>query len=507
MGVAPRVAVRSGLLLLAAFLVLPAALAQEVSPVLVERTDAGGLVADVGESATATFHLFNLNPSDSFYVTVEVDAPRHWRATLAERSFFLGPRNATDVGLVLEPVDTPRGSATFEATFSFVHERTGEVTRDSQKIEVLSGAPPRVVGIFRNPLPPPLDTAYGTFALDMLFWGVTGAAAVITGNWLLRVITVRADSQTTREMIAKLRRPVFLFVLLLGLARSFAILPRNALTVFLAKFLIAIAVTAFGLYVVYRGLDAALVYYQRELAPKTATKIDDVLVPAFRKIGLVIIYIIGILLTLRTLGWDPTLVFAGAGIAGIVLAFAAQDTFSNLFSGIFLMLDRPFVEGDDIMLESGDTARVVSIGLRTTRLHNYQTYEDVIVPNNQLATRRIVNHTSPDPRYRISIEVGVSYATPPEKAKRVLLDVARAHPLVEQRPPLDPTVRFLQFGESSLQFILRVVIPTFQQRNEIGSELRFAIVDAFRREGIEIPYPQRVLHVSEESLRAMNQNR
>lgn len=465
---------------------------------LVERTGEGVLRADVAQPADATFHLFNLNPSDDFYASVSVEAPRHWRASLVgEERFFLGPRNGTDVTVRLEPVDTPRGAATFEVTFTFVQGRTGEVVRVLEQVEVESAAPPRVLDVLPNPLPPPGDNAYGTFVLDMLFWTVFGLGAILVGEPLVRLLLVRAKSGTAREIAHKLRRPVFLFILLLGLARSFAILPRNALSGSVSKFLIAVAVTVFGLYVIYRVLDAGLVYYQREVAPKTATKVDDVLVPAFRKVGLVIVYIVGIVLTLRTLGWDLTLVFAGAGIAGLVIAFAAQDTFSNLFSGIFLMLDRPFVEGDDIQLETGETARVVNIGLRTTRLHNDQTFEDIIVPNNQLATRRIINHTSPDPRYRISIEVGVAYGTDPEKVRRVLIEVANANPRVEQNPPFHPTVRFSMFADSSLNFTLRIVVPHFQQRNEIATELRFAIDAAFKREGIEIPFPQRVVHMKQ----------
>jgi small-conductance mechanosensitive channel len=492
-----------------AVLLLPAALAQDASPVLVQRIDAATPSADVGAPAIVAFRLFNLNPEEDHFVTVELLAPRHWRAQVeGEERFFLAPRNETQVVVRLEPVDTPRGPAAFEVTFAFVHGRTGEVVRATEVVEVDSAAPPRVLGVFPNPLPPPLDNAYGTFVLDMAFWVIFGIGAILLSGPVLRMFILRARSSTVGEVVDKLRRPLFMFILLVGLARSFAILPRNGFTEFVTKSLLAIAVTVFGLYVAYRALDGVLVYYQRELAPRTATKVDDVLVPAFRKVGLVIVYIVGIVITLRRLGWDPTLVFAGAGIAGLVIAFAAQDTFSNLFSGVFLMLDRPFVEGDDIMLESGDTARVVSIGLRTTRLHNYATYEDIIVPNNQLATRRIVNHTSPDPRYRLRIELGVAYGTDPAKVERVLLAVAHAHPRVEKEGPLRPSVRFTRFGESSLEFLLRVIIPHFQQRNEIGSELRFAIVAAFDREGIEIPFPQRVLHLAEDaqSLRPMNQN-
>jgi MscS family membrane protein len=281
----------------------------------------------------------------------------------------------------------------------------------------------------------------------------------------------------------------------MGLSRSFATLPRNALSVFVAKFLIAIAVTVFGLYLLYRILDAALVYYQRELAPKTATKVDDVLVPAFRKVGLVIIYAVGIILTLRNLGWDPTLVFAGAGIAGIVIAFAAQDTFSNLFSGIFLMLDRPFVEGDVILIETGEVARVESIGLRTTQLYEYDHHHVITVPNNQLATRRIVNYSAPDTLFRVDIFVGVAYEADLVKVEQILLAAALDEPEVIRAQGWEPTAQLREFAESSVTMMLRVTLKDPRDRNREPSKLRYDIKRRLDAAGIEIPFPQRVVHM------------
>jgi small-conductance mechanosensitive channel len=489
-------------------LALPAS-AQDITPVLVERVGSASLVADVGAPAEATFQLFNLHSTADHYVTVAVEAPKHWRANASADRFFVGPRNATNVTFALEPLDTPRSSGTFVVTFTLVNGETGVTTRESETLEVASGAAPRVIGVLPNPLGPPLDNAYGTFLLDMLFWVAIGVGSVIVSKWLTRLVTIRASTTTSNDVFGKLRRPIFFLVLLLGLSRSFAILPRNAVTVFIAKFLIAVAVTVFGLYVLYRGLEAGLLYYQREIAPKTATKMDDVIVPAVRKVGLVFIYIVGIVLTLRNLGWDPTLIFAGAGIAGLVIAFAAQDTFSNLFSGVFLMLDQPFVEGDWITLETGDEAMVADIGLRTTRLYNNKLNQMVIVPNNQLATRRIINHNAPDPRFRMQVEVAVTRDADPLKVERVLIEVARAHPECLSGPAMEPSVRFFAMHDGVLRFAIRLYVHGFEKRGRVTSELRFAIYEAFAREGIEVAYPTREILVRHEdagSLRPLNQN-
>jgi MscS family membrane protein len=475
----------------------PSALAQS-SPVLVDRLDAGDLSGDRGAPAVATFRLFNLDARDDVFVRAEVEAASGW-ATLVdaprfedEAGFFLGPRQNATVRASFEPEGAVTAH-TFVVRFAFVDPDTGTVTRVSESVLVQSAVAPDVFGVFPNPLPAPLDTSYGTFLLEMAFWAAIGLGAMVLGDTIVRLLTTHASNRVTREILTKLRRPIFYFVFFLGLSRSFGILPRSFFTETLAKTFLAIGVAIFGLYVLYRILDSALLYYQEEISPRTQTTVDDVLVPLIRKVGIVVLYVVGIVTTLRNLGWDPTLVFAGAGIAGLVIAFAAQDTFSNLFSGVFLLLDRPFKEGDDIQLETGEVCRVERIGLRTTRLYHGRNHELIVLPNNQLATKRVTNLAGPDPRYWVSINVGAAYGSDPEKVKSALYAVARAHPKVVQAEGWKPLVLFLNFGESSLDFVLRTAVLDYRDRVLVASELRAAIKDKFEREGIEIPFPQRTL--------------
>ena len=488
---APLAVALLGVLLAAPML----AAAQDNAPVLVRRVDEGTPEADEGLPATANFTLFNLNPEDQFYVTVSIEGPPRWSESASPSSLLLDPRNETLVTLTFTPQGQPHADAVFAVTFSLVHSRTGAVSKVTEEVVVHSVAPPRVLDLFANPLPPPLDNAYGTFLLDMAFWALIGVAAIFAGDAVVRAVTARASNQVTREIIQKLRKPIFYFVLLLGLGRSFAHLPRNVVTDFVARTLLAIAIGIFGLYVLYRVLDAALLYYQREVAPRTDTDVDDVIVPVLRKVGIVILYVVGIVITLKALGWDPTLVFAGAGIAGLVIAFAAQDTISNLFSGVFILLDQPFREGDLIQLDTGEVVRVESIGLRTTRLYHGRNHESIVLPNNQLATKRVINLAGPDYRYWVTVEVGASYASDVQKVKDVLMRVAKSHPKVLQGGDWEPLVLFSRFGESSLDFALRAAVDDYRDRVIVGSELRQAVKKAFDEAGIEIPFPQRTLWV------------
>lgn len=484
----------AGQLVILLLLLAPLAAAQaESSPVLVERIDAGSLEADVGVAAVATFELFNLNPADEFFVRVRVGAPEGWTATVVPNDFFLAPRGIQHVNVTFTPESVPRRDASFPVTFSLVQDSTGAVTRVEETVLVVSAAPPLVLGVFPNPLPPPLDNPYGTFLLDMVFWVIFGVGAIVGSDAAVRAFTLRASNAVTREIVTKLRRPVFYAVLALGVGRSFHVLPRNPLTEFLERTLIAIAVGVFGLYVLYKALDAGLFYYQQEIGPRTKNKFDDVLVPVIRKVGLVIIYIVGIFYSLKILGWDPTLVFAGAGIAGLVIAFAAQDTFSNLFSGVFLMLDQPFREGDDVQLETNDIARVENVGLRTTRLYDYRTHQVITVPNNQLATRRIINLSGPDKRYWAFVEVGVAYGTDLEKVKGILLAIAYRTEGVLRDEGWEPSVQINAFADSAITFSLRFGVPEYRQQREVATRVRLAIDQEFKANRIEIPFPQRTV--------------
>lgn len=473
----------------------PLGLAQTTAPVLVQRVDDGSLVADVGENASASFTLFNLNPTDDFFVSIIVDAPPGWSATATPNRFFLLPRNETLISITFAPERTPTEATLFEVSFDFVEGTTGAVTKVAETVVVGTSAPPLIFGFAPNPLPSPLDNAYGSFLLSLLIWLVIGAVTLGVLGTVVRGVASRASGVTTREIAANLRKPIFYFVILFGLGESLALLPRNALLDFVERFAIAIAIGVFGLFVLYRLLDSALLYYQREISPRTATKVDDVLIPVARKIGIVILYVVGIILTLRTLGWDPTIIFAGAGIAGLVLAFAAQDTLSNFFAGMFLMLDRPFVDGDVIVLETGEIARVESIGLRTTQLYEFDHHHVITVPNTQLASRRITNYSAPDTNFKVDMFVGVAYDSDIVKVEKILLEAALAEPEIVADDVWHPTVQLRDFADSQLTFMLRVTVKHPVDRNRVPGKLRMAIKKKFDAEGVVIPYPQRVVHM------------
>ncbi|MFO8077221.1 MAG: mechanosensitive ion channel, partial [Thermoplasmatota archaeon] len=175
------------------------------------------------------------------------------------------------------------------------------------------------------------------------------------------------------------------------------------------------------------------------------------------------------------------------------------------FSGIHLLLDRPFKIGDLIFLEGGEYCRVENVGMRSTKLYSIFDHELIILPNNTVANQKIINIVKPDNRIRKKIEVGVAYGSDLEKVKYIMYQSAKEHEHVVDEPGYDPQVRFVGFGESSLDFLMYVWIDEVLNQWKVLSDIRLQIDARFRKEQVTIPFPQRTVwlnHVKKESKKA-----
>ena len=182
------------------------------------------------------------------------------------------------------------------------------------------------------------------------------------------------------------------------------------------------------------------------------------------------------------------------------IGFGLQEIVSNFISGLILLLERPVRVGDTITV--GTTSGTVQrISIRATLVLNWDR-EVIIIPNRKFITEEVVNWSHNDQVVRSSIDVGVAYGSDIEKVTRVLMEVARAHPRVLRQP--EPKVLFLAFGESSLDFVVRI-FTMITDKVTTKNDLTAAIYRRFSEEGIEIPFPQRDLHlrsIDDEDLRA-----
>lgn len=479
-------------------LVLPVVAAQEATPtpVLVEDLDATYTprVEKGTEPVEFRWHLYNIDSNTRYFVRVSTRPLVGWEQSITPNQFFLEPLAESNITLRLDPVGRVPERVEFVVTFSLVDSDTGSAFQVQRPVTLIATESALVLGLFANPLPPPLDNVYGVFLLDVLFWVVVGAAAMVVGDAVVRMLAGRMPHDALRNVLTRLRRSVFLLVVAIGLERSFRVLPGSP-PIDALSILLKVVVVVLWAVVGYRVLGAFLDYYSSVVAVKTETKIDDVLVPVVRKIAAVIVVIVALGFVMELFGLSLNLVFGAAGIAGLVIAFAAQDTLSNFFGGVFLLVDRPFSEGDDIQIETGEIARVENIGLRTTRLYHYRNHEFIILPNNQLASRKVVNLSAPDRRYRVAVNVGVDYRTDVARARAIVERVVRAHPALVEDADHPLFVGFERFGDSALELVASFFVTDVRERIRAASDVRELLLEAFRAEGIEIPFPHRTVIV------------
>ena len=222
------------------------------------------------------------------------------------------------------------------------------------------------------------------------------------------------------------------------------------------------------------------------------TRLDRGARDAVATITRYVLLLLGLLIILQTAGINLTTLNVLAGAVGIGVGFGLQNVVSNFISGLIIMFERPIKIGDRVVVDGVD-GDVVEIGARSTKV---QTNDNItiIVPNSKFITENVVNWQYNEASVRFRIPVGVAYGTDVRKVEKLLLEVAAAEKDVLEDPP--PAVRFLEFGDSSLNLELRAwTSSAVNRRGRLVSALNFAIYDKFREHGIEIPFPQRDLHI------------
>jgi small-conductance mechanosensitive channel len=253
----------------------------------------------------------------------------------------------------------------------------------------------------------------------------------------------------------------------------------------LAKIVLAIGVFV-GLLMAVRVLqhflaDRVLVQTRLELG------VRDALATGVSYVG----YILAALITFAVLGLDLSNIALIFGALSVGIGFGLQHVVSNFVSGLILLVQRPIKTGDWIVV--GDQQGYVRrISVISTEIQTFDAAA-VIVPNSTILSSQVVNWHLHNKLGRVIIRVGVSYDADPEQVREVLLACAEANPDLLKRPA--PQVVFQEFGESSLEFELRFFLREIDELLRVSSDLRFAIKKAFAEAGIEIPYPQRDLHI------------
>ena len=203
---------------------------------------------------------------------------------------------------------------------------------------------------------------------------------------------------------------------------------------------------------------------------------------------------LAILVGFTVAGFDLSNLALVAGGLGVSIGFGLQNIVNNFVSGIILLFERPIRTGDYITI-GGNEGFVQRIRIRATEIETLN-HQHIVIPNSLFIAEPVTNWSLRDPYLRITVSVGVAYGSDTQLVKRLLLEAAYAHELVlgeEQQEAPKPNVLFARFGDSSLDFELKVYVRQVAKRYQVLSDLNFAIDAAFREHGVTIPFPQRDL--------------
>ena len=231
-------------------------------------------------------------------------------------------------------------------------------------------------------------------------------------------------------------------------------------------------------------------YFTKRLLKRT--RLDASLQYGIARIGGYLFILLGFYVALTTLGINLSSLAVVAGAIGVGIGFGLQNIIHNFVSGLIILVERPIALGDRIEV-AGVAGNVTRIRLRSTEIVTNDNIS-IIVPNSDFITHPVTNWSHGDPRVQIRIPVGVAYGTDVEQLRTLLLEVAAEHGKVLKHP--EPTVYFDSFGDSALLFELGVWTSEMAHSpRRFRSELNFAIERKLRENHIQIPFPQRDLHL------------
>ncbi|MEO1384005.1 MAG: mechanosensitive ion channel domain-containing protein [Bacteroidota bacterium] len=317
--------------------------------------------------------------------------------------------------------------------------------------------------------------------------------AVLRSKWIKQLI---AEPQTRKIVRRSIRSTLYILGTILALRfAGFDILGASLYTIDLEKgkgirgihvlgAVLVVAITRFSVWYIHRLLVHK---------PRALQSVDSGRRMALFQIIKYVLYVLATLLILSSLQINLNVIVASSAALFVGVGLALQNVFSDIASGIFILFEGTIEVGDMVVLDSLNLeGKVIEIRLRTSIIETLDSVS-VIVPNSKFTTTNVVNWSFNDKETRFRLNIGVAYGSNTQLVRKVLRECAGAHNKVLKNPP--PKVRFIDFGESSLDFELLFWLHEVHEYEDIMSDLRFKIDAEFRRHHITIPFPQRDIHI------------
>jgi small-conductance mechanosensitive channel len=345
------------------------------------------------------------------------------------------------------------------------------------------------------------------FNLESVLWQKLGLTiAILVGTviaaWLLSHILETLIKQLTKHsrtglddaLFKALKRPVIYLVMLIGLwfaLQQFGLIIKLDDKILADAFFVLYVML--GYFAAYRLVVGLIDWYEAEIAQHTDTTLDDQILPFFRRLSLVILTLIAVVILLAHFNVDISALVATLGVGSLAIALAAKEVLADMISGFIIVIDRPFAIGDRIELEElGTWGDVQDISLRSTRVLTRDN-RLVAIPNSLIGKNLVVNHSIPNTQYRVQTHVSVAYDTDIDHARQVMIEAVAAQEWVMKDKKVEAL--FLEFQDSGLLFRVRCWIEHYVETRRVIDKLNTTIFKALEEAGIEMPFPQRVVHL------------
>lgn len=320
-------------------------------------------------------------------------------------------------------------------------------------------------------------------------------ACVFTGAFLARFLLNRLGRWASRTsfhfenmLLKSLPLPLYLLVLVGGINVAVEFAPLSGVQLQGVERVLRVLLLCAGVYVVDRMLQGLLQDMEKRHGD---LRNSHFMLSAILRVA---VWSLGAMVVLESLGVSITPLLASLGVGSLAVALALQSTLANLFSGLYLLIDKPVRVGQFVRLDTGEEGYVEMIGWRSTRIRLLAN-NTVVIPNSKLAENRILNYYLPEAECAVLVEVGVDYGSDLAKVEGVTVEVARdIQKTVEGAVGgFEPFIRYHTFADSSVNFTVILRAREFTANYLMKHEFIKRLHERYRREGIVLPFPQRTL--------------
>ncbi len=392
-----------------------------------------------------------------------------------------GRHDSEIVQLIVAVTDINDKESTIYTTITFDVE--------VQSIYDTSTAYNKFLGIIENQLPEPFDSPWVPFLATIAFWMIIAEIlTVIIAPRLAKYLDRRTTDDGAKRFENGISKLIAMLVLVASFNQSLRIIGAEPELISDINSISFILYTVLMLIIAWKVYLIVIEGILTRFDDNDDSTIDLTLLPLFKMIGKIIFWLVGAFAILGALGVDLQGILVSAGVISLGITMGAQNVLSQFFSGIVILMTRPFKKGD--FLKINDKVYVVNrVKVMFTEFKGWDMDQIITMPNNAVTASTIVNLSKEDEAFRLYIYYDVAYGVDLKKAEEVMLKVANESPVVlHDKKHAAPNVRMTDFADSGIVLRLGVTIRDFNGSITAGSALRMAIYQAFIDNDIEIPY-------------------